>query len=89
MNSRPAPNLEAFRCSLSTLGKWIKDEPDKRGGPGRKRYGPARFRFVAQLEIETMARKIHQYRPGDAANIFVRVLLTEASIVAGGFTDEN
>ena len=36
-----------------------------------------------------MTRKIHRNRAGDAANSFVRVLLTEASIVAGGFTDEN
>ncbi len=36
-----------------------------------------------------MPRKIAKNRPGDAANRFVRVLLTDASLLAGGFTDEH
>ena len=36
-----------------------------------------------------MPKQIRKHRFGDAANSFVRVLLSDASSVAGGFTDED
>lgn len=36
-----------------------------------------------------MATRKRQYKPGDAANVFVRVLLSEAGELAGGLDDEE
>ena len=44
-------------------------------------------RYESQREVESVAKQTRKWNPGDAANAFVRVILSDAGAMVGGLTE--